>query len=947
MRTFLEEISTQIYLKEGEKLNECCLVFPGRRAALFFTKYLSAHLDKPAWAPAFLTISDLLIRFTGYRLSDPFRLIFMLYRVYKEVVKENISFDEFYSFGEVLVNDFNDIDKNLVDAEGLFKNLASLKSLDENFAYLTEEQIALIRTFWEHFQIAEKSEEKEKFLGIWEKLWPLYSRLTEELETSKSVYEGMMYRKVSEMLDAGELPKPACRKIYFIGFNALTKSEKRLLSYLKNSGIAEFYWDYDLSYVLDKENEAGFFLRENLKKFPEPLGRPEPDFLMKDEKDIEVISVSTDTGQVKLMSRLLTEIKSGGWYQENNTAVVLADEHLLSQVIHSIPPAFEDINITMGYPVKDTPVFSLVESLLELQVNCKIRGGQPLFYYKDVLRVTEHQYIKFLHLSVLEHIKNSILGENQIFINFNPFREEKLVQMIFRKVSGPVEVSDYLKEIIYELFLDSSEETTEAGSMNLQKEYLYYVYMAVNRFRDLLAELESQMEVSTYLKIFRKLVRSLSIPFTGEPLKGLQVMGVLETRALDFENVIILSMNEGVFPSSGIIHSVVPFNLRRGFGLPVFEHQDRIFAYYFYRLFQRAKRIRFVYNTKTEGSKTGEMSRFLYQLKYLLHLPVKERNLSVVVGQQPSREIIIEKTEKEFSKLSKYYLPGDAYLSPTALNTYLDCSLKFYFRYVAGLKEPEEVSEEVDPLIFGNLLHLTMFHLYKDFKNRRVSASDFEDILKDGKKIRRAIEDSIRKGWLVNESEGSIEGKFLIAREVLLKYIKQILKTDMAMAPVQIGEMESKYLRTIGFNSEKEHADVRVGGKIDRTDTVDGFIRIIDYKTGSVEKKVKSVISLFERGAKNRNSPAFQTLLYCWLSYKPGAKMKPALYDIRGMSDNNFSPFFIMDKRDLVYEDVVSVFEEELNFLIEEIYDSNIPFQQVEEPDICKNCPYTGLCIKE
>ncbi len=946
MKTFLEEISEQIHLKEGEHLNECCLVFPGRRAALFFTKYLSVHLEKPTWAPTFLTISDLLILFTGYRLSDPFRLVFMLYQIYKSVVKEQTSFDDFYSFGEVLINDFNDINKNLVDAESLFKNMASLKSLDENYDYLTEEQVALIRTFWEHFNTEEKSEEKEKFLGIWEKLWPLYSQLTEELEVSKSVYEGMMYRKVSEMIDIGELPDTSYRKIYFIGFNALTKSEKRVLNYLKKSGIAEFFWDYDVSYVSDRENEAGFFLRENLLKFPEPENRPEPDFLLKEEKDIEIISAPTDPGQVKLMSHLLTEIKSQGWYKENNTAVVLADEHLLSQVMHSIPEEFEDINITMGYPVKNTPVFSLVESLLELQNNCRVRDEQPLFYYKDVLRVTEHQYIKFLHLDELEKIKNSILSENHIYINFASYRDEKLVQLIFKMVNGPIEISDYLKEIIYELYIGSSTDDGEAGFMDLQKEYLYYVYLAVNRFRDMLASWEPEMQVSTYLKIFRKLVRSLSIPFTGEPLKGLQVMGVLETRALDFENIIILSMNEGVFPSSGIIHSVIPFNLRRGFGLPVFEHQDRIFAYYFYRLFQRAKRIRFVYNTKTEGAKTGEMSRFLYQIKYLMDLPVKERNLSVIVGQQAQRVIMIEKTDKELSKLTKYFLPGENYLSPSALNTYMDCSLKFYFRYVAGLKEPEEVTEEVDPRVFGNLLHLTMHDLYKDLENKNVPMSGFENILKDRKRLTASIDGSIRKGWLKKESKKAIDGKYLIAREVLLKYIMQILKTDMKLAPVIMGDLEKKYLRTIESLPEVGGQPVRIGGMIDRTDQVKGDYRIIDYKTGYVEKKLKSIASLFERGTKGRNNPAFQTLLYCWLFDKTEQNVKPSLYDIKDMAGDDFSPFFSLDKTVLDYQDVKQEFEEHLELLISKIYDKNIPFQQVEEPEICKYCPYSGLCKK-
>ncbi len=946
MRTFLEEIAEQIYLNEGEGLNECCLVFPGRRAALFFTKYLSAYMDKPVWSPAFMTITDLMMEFTGYRLSDPFRLAFLLYKTYKEVVTGDVAFDDFYSFGEVLINDFNDIDKNLVDAESLFTNLASLKSLDANFDYLSEDQIDIIRTFWSHFQMEEKSEEKESFLGLWKLLWPLYSRFNEKLDTTHSVYEGMMYRKISEMISADELPELPFRKIYFIGFNALTKSEKQVLMYLRSAGIAEFFWDYDVAYVEDKGNEAGYFLRENLFQFPEKTIRPKPDFLRTEEKEIEFISAPTDPGQVKLMSRILSEIKANGHHGENNTAVVLSDEHLLSQVMHSIPEEFEDINITMGYPVKDTPVFSMVESLLGLQGNCKLRDTKPLFYHKDVLRLIDHQYITFLNIKELEDLRNTIIQDNKIYIDLISTQDNRLTQLIFQKVNSPLEISDYLKDIIYEIYLQGNSQEEGTPVMDLQKEYLYYMYLAVNRFRDILGAYEPQMNVSTYLKIFRKFIQSLSIPFTGEPLKGLQIMGVLETRALDFENIIVLSMNEGVFPSSGSIHSVIPFNLRRGFGLPTFEHQDRIFAYYFYRLLQRAKRIRFIYNTKTNGAKTGEMSRFLYQLKYLMKLPVKERSLSVIVGQQQGRSINISKTGMEMEALSRYFLPGKAYLSPTGLNTYIDCSLKFYFRYIVGLKEPEEVTEEVDPRVFGNLLHMTMYYIYKEFEGKEITKEVLEGILKDKKRIVNIIDDTIREEWLKNETKSAIEGKHLIAREVLLTYVLQILRTDMKITPLYIDSLEHKYERGVEVYFGDLVELVNIGGKIDRVDKFDGVSRIIDYKTGSVKKDITTVESLFERGAKNRNNAAFQTLLYCWLFEKSGQNIKPALYDIKDMAAVDFSPFFNLNKTAFHYQDVKQEFIEHLKLLVSEIYDKNVPFQQVEEPDICKYCPYSGLCKK-
>lgn len=946
METFLGKVADEVYKREKNTLHECCFVFPGRRATLFFSKYLSSHLEKATWSPDFLTITDLMTRISGYRLADSFQLIFLIYKLYKEKTTHPENFDVFYSFAEVLLNDFNDIDKNLVNASDLFKNLSSLKMLDDAYNYLTEDQREVIQSFWSHFETENLSDEKEKFTGIWGLLASLYSDLQNELRKTGAVYEGMIYRKVVEMTRENQTMDIPYRKIYFIGFNALTVSEKEILKFLQKSDKAEFIWDYDNSYVKDRMNEAGYFIRVDKKDFNEIYIGDSYDHLLSGGKNIEIIASPTDPGQIKIMTHELSEWYKNKNFHENNTAVVLADEHLISQVIHSIPAEFSDINVTMGYPVKDTPVFSLVECLVDLQKNKK----EANFYYKDIIRVLDHQYISFLNIEDFSTLKKEILSQNRIYIGEKSFPAQELGRLIFTPINDSLELTDYLREILYNIYLlNSDNEELEEGAMDLQKEYLYNVYLALNRLRDILGENEPTMNIETFFKILKKIIGGMIIPFSGEPLRGLQVMGVLETRALDFENLIILSMNEGVFPRSGAGASVIPYSLRKGFGLPTVEYQDRIYAYYFYRLIQRARNIRFVYNTKTEGIRTGEISRFLYQLKYLNNFPMIEKNLSVIVNQQKKNEILVEKSIVEMDILKRYYSSDWSYLSPSGLNSYLNCSLKFYFRYVAGVKEPEKVTEEVDPMVFGNLLHMTMKILYENYKNSELTVDEIKILTKKDDLIQKIIEKAIKTEWLKSERDNELKGRNLIAKEILLRYVKQILKVDSRIAPIIIRGLEDDFRKEVKLNLNASQVRVRIGGKVDRIDEVAGRSRVIDYKTGSVNKKFPNIESLFIRNDDKRNSEAFQTLLYCWLYDKSGKlALTPGLYDIKGMNEDSFTPEFKMGGTEFLDFSLVSEeFERHLEDLISEIFNPNIAFSQTENLTTCKNCDYINICKRD
>ncbi len=762
---------------------------------------------------------------------------------------------------------------------------------------------------------------------------------------NKKGYQGLVYKKAIENLEQFITTKSNETHV-FIGFNALTVSEKEILKFLQKSDKAEFIWDYDNSYVKDRMNEAGYFIREDKKDFTEIYIGDSYDHLLSGGKNIEIIASPTDPGQVKIMTHELSEWYKNKNFHENNTAVVLADEHLISQVIHSIPAEFSDINVTMGYPVKDTPVFSLVECLVDLQKNKK----EANFYYKDIIRVLDHQYISFLKIEEFSTLKEEILSQNRIYIGEKSFPAQELGRLIFTPINDSLELTDYLREILYNIYLlNSDNEELEEGAMDLQKEYLYNVYLALNRLRDILGDNEPTMNIDTFFKILKKIIGGMIIPFSGEPLRGLQVMGVLETRALDFENLIILSMNEGVFPRSGAGASVIPYSLRKGFGLPTVEYQDRIYAYYFYRLIQRARNIRFVYNTKTEGIRTGEMSRFLYQLKYLNYFPMIEKNLSVIVNQQKKNEIVVEKSIVEMDILKRFYSSDWSYLSPSGLNSYLNCSLKFYFRYVAGVKEPEKVTEEVDPMVFGNLLHMTMKILYESYKNSELTVDEIKILTKQDDLIQKTIEKSIKTEWLKSERDIELKGRNLIAKEILLRYVKQILKVDSRIAPIIIRGLEDEFRKEVKLNINASQVRVRIGGKVDRIDEVAGKYRVIDYKTGSVNKKFPNIESLFTRNDDKRNSEAFQTLLYCWLYDKSGKlALTPGLYDIKGMNEDNFTPEFKMGGTEFLDFSLVSEeFERHLEDLISEIFNPNIAFSQTENLTTCKNCDYINICKRD
>lgn len=956
MNTFLHHTAKDLYDRYSDNISELCIVFPNRRASLYFKKDLSELTNKAIWSPATTTINELMQEISGLTAADNIKLLFELYKIYKQAKKSDETFDDFYFWGEMMLNDFDDIDKYLINPNDLFKNLKSLKSIQDQFSYLSDEQIEAIKQFWQSFDPNKYSNHQEDFISIWNILADIYTQFNKRLIELGIAYEGMIYRSVANKLkdnDKIELPHS---KYVFVGFNALNNCEKKFFDYLKNNKLADFYWDYDQSYINNQHNEAGLFLRDNINRYKQPASFSNQNIFnsLSNKKNIEIISVPSDVGQAKVITQKLKETKDNITESPNKTAIVLANEELLVPVLHSIPNSIDKVNITMGYPVSNTPIYSLLEHVIELQKNAKESKKGITFYHKNVVAILSHQYVNTQFKKEANELLQFIKKNNRIVISKDELSICEFFKVIFNKINTYLDLSEYLLNILHQTYnsLKKSGQENTIHTTSLEKEYIYHIYLSINRVKDVLQEQKIEIKLETYIRLIRKIIRNLRVSFTGEPLSGLQIMGILETRLLDFENLYITSMNEGVFPKTESALSFIPYNLRRGFGLPTIEYQDAIYAYYFYRLLQRAKNITYIYNSSSEGLQTGEMSRFIYQLKYESDFAITEKSLRYDINITRPKEIQIDKTDEIIKKLGQFISSSDSkkYLSPSGLSTYLRCSLQFYFRYIAELREQDELTEEIDAPLFGNILHQAMDFLYKDFVGKKVSPEIIADLIKDKEKISTAINKAFKDEYFKAKDAINYTGKNIIIREIIEKYIRQILKIDKSIAPFEILSLEDKYEIEIPITTNGKFEKIKLGGKIDRVDKHNKHIRIIDYKTGSDKLEFKTIEALFSDKKENQNSAVFQTFLYSKFYQdikKPSLPITPGVYSVRKIYNSNFD-YRILNKETKSYindyNSISSDYVDKLKQLISDIFNPDISFSQTEETRNCEYCAYRKIC---
>ena len=614
MQSFLQLVAHDLYTKIGNDLSRTVLVFPNKRANLFFNEYLAGESDKPIWSPAAMSISDLFQKLSVQKSGDPIRLVCELYKVFKEETRSQETLDDFYFWGELLISDFDDVDKNMVDADKLFSNLQDLKNLMDDYEFLDKEQEEAIQQFFQNFSIEKRTELKEKFISLWDKLGTIYHRYRVNLAELGIAYEGMLYRNVIEQLDTDQLKYD---KYIFVGFNVLNKVESDFFRKLKDAGKALFYWDYDIFYTQQiKKHEAGEFLKRNLEEFPNEL--PESFFnTFKEPKKIRYISASTENAQARFLPGWIKAITNDHSQitveKEKENAVVLCNEALLLPVLHSIPQEVKNVNITMGFPLAQTPVYSFINAVMELQTN-GYRSDTGRFTYEAVSAILKHPYTQQLssHAGPLER---ELTQTNRFYPLPSELKQDDFLTTLFTPRNGIKELCDYLIELIKNISTIYRKEGEYNDIFNqLYRESLFQSHTKINRLYSLIESGELNIRTDTLKRLITKVLTSSNIPFHGEPAIGMQVMGVLETRNLDFRNLIILSLNEGQLPKSGGDSSFIPYNLRKAFGMTTIEHKNAVYAYYFYRLIQRAENITLLYNTSSDGLNRGEESRFMLKL---------------------------------------------------------------------------------------------------------------------------------------------------------------------------------------------------------------------------------------------------------------------------------------------------------------------------------------------
>lgn len=967
MEKFLERVAADLWERYGERVGELKVLLPNVRTRVFFVDALSRVADRPIWSPEFISIDSLMVELAGLERVDPIVAITELFKVYSEFHPDE-SFDTFYRWGEVLLSDYDAIDKYHIDAPMLFANIADLKDVDAALEdYLRPEQLQMVRRFWREFSSGgRRSEHKEEFWTIWRTLLPIYHKYRARLEKLGVGYTGMIYRRATDRLESHEMELPAGGYVV-VGFNALSESEKRLFNHLQTAHEADFYWDWDDYYLRDDKQEAGLFVRENLRRYPVP-----PTFRLEScfakPKDMRVVSTASNSLQCKYVGEFVEQIIEQDGVVDRNTAIVLTDEGLLSPLLYSLPDGAEHINITMGYPLSSTLAYSFVDRVLGLQLRArKSREGVVSFYHSDVEGLLTHPFVVALDRAKYVAIKNEVVKRGKMYVPAQMVvGHHPLSDLIFSHHDERGSLKEYLLGVLGEVVkvrIDTpSEEEGVSRRQSLARECFGLIAEALVRCDGALERCGVEMKQTTYVALLRRMLQGVRIPYKGEPLSGVQVMGILETRNLDFDNILLLSMNDDNFPSARLADiSFIPYNLRFAYGMPTPRHNEGVYAYYFYRLVSRARRVDMVYCSVATDRATGEQSRYIYQLDYesphtLLRI---DKGLNVSLAENLYHTVA--KRGDVLARLNEFRAVGTEErpcrtLSPSALNNYILCPLKFYFSSVAGIRTEEEIEEGVDNALFGTIFHKAMENLYAKPLEEKVPLRSYLQTLTP-EVVHKAVVDAISSEFYEEEvPEEEYGGKIVVVRDTVERYITS------CVVPFDQQPERGEY-RLCGLEEriegEFDFGEGRVcfGGIADRLDLLaDGTLRIIDYKTGSLHNEFGSLEDIFAPEGKELYGPIVQTLLYAMLAERlqregkmEGSRALPALYFVRYMGGKSpYSPLLNHKKVGPVesYGDYAEEYEERLAELLRGLFDPARSFEATKEASRCAFCDFAKICLK-
>ncbi|MBQ9655070.1 MAG: PD-(D/E)XK nuclease family protein [Prevotella sp.] len=893
MKSFLEYVADDMLSKYGTDLSRIAVVFPNKRASLFLNEHLARRAGRPLWSPAYITISELFRQQSPFTVADPIKLVCDLHKSFCLCTGSDETLDKFYGWGQLLITDFDDIDKNMADADRVFANVRDIHELDD-ITYLTDSQRAMLQRFFSNFSDDHNSELKERFLRLWSRFAAIYHDFNARLTAQGLAYEGALYRQV--VTDAAA-SFPYDRYL-FVGFNLLQKVEQRLFSRMQHEGKARFYWDFDHYYM--NRHEAGAYIAKYLGLFPNELPTSADDIYrnFSRQKTISYMAAPTENIQARYVSDWLRE--NHRYRDGRRTAVVLCNEALLQTVIHCLPAEVDKVNVTTGYPLSQTPVASFIQLYFNMHL-----GGRSA---RLVRLLRHHPYAKYV--------------EAELTTQQSPLTAHLLTM---------------LRQI--------ARNGATADADPLFQESLFRAYTLVNRLADLIATGDLTVSDTTLQRLVGQLIQQTTIPFHGEPAEGIQVMGVLETRNLDFDHVLLLSCNEGNMPRGVDDSSFIPHSIRRAYELTTVENKVGIYAYYFHRLLQRADDVTILYNNSTEDGQRGEMSRFMLQMMVESSHSIGQYTLQSGQSAPRWQPVPIAKTPHVTAIMQSM-----TQLSPTAVNRYIRCPLQFYYCYVADLREPDvpDDEQELDNRIFGNIFHEAADIIYHQLPNV-IDKAHLDHLLHSKVEIERAVDEAFHR-HLPNSHVG---GLHLINREVIIRYLHQLLDIDRRLAPFTILGLECDVFRDLTVNQKT----IKIGGRIDRLDMMaDGTIRVVDYKTGGRRmKSLNDVDDIFSQEKVHDHSDYYlQTFLYADIvSRRPNSvqlppsplRVSPALLFIQHAGADDYDPTLCFGREPITdITDHAPRFNELLEAKVNEIFNPDIPFAPTTDLDICRTCPYALLC---
>lgn len=942
MKTFHHLIVDTI---KGEQLNQLkghCFVFPTKRGGVFFKRaLLQKYGHRNFMLPTIFSIEDFVQRMTGMSITDELTLLFHLFKIYQKK-NQDLEFDAFYAWGKVILKDYDEIDRYLANAKQIYAALQNIKEIDHVFGY-NEEFRDIISRFRTLTEKQEKTKLLTEFLKIWKEVGAVYEAFQEELLKEEKAYGGMLYRNLASVLNHDHFEHPFAH-YHFCGFNALSKSEELIFDALVKAGRAQLYWDVDGYFMAGEKEEAGDFMREYQAKWPNSVWFDADS--LKTTKEISTHAVPQNMAQAHLAAKLAAELVHKGARPEE-TAIVLADEKLLVPFLYAMPLHNQSVNVTMGYPMKSTIVFDFVLCYLELMRKAQVRDGVPVFHTYDLRPFLSNAYSAIFHEGVYQELNDWFVKEKKSKVGLDELQKKlkshELKLLLQANNSNWGDIAAALKTYLTSVFYDFKQQ----GKGFTDREFIYFFLKSLNQLNDYLKE-KKDFSLRLIKKIIQEHFRAVKIPFEGEPVQGIQVMGFLETRTLDFKHLIVVSANEGKLPAARNLNSYIPYGLRKVFALPTFEEQDAIYAYHFKRLLQRAEEVHFIYDNTTQGDSTGEQSRFILQqtkcYKNLPHYSLKEKSYEGIVPDTTNENVISVNKGKEVMALLNRFVKDNKdskFLSPTSLTNYITCPLKFYLKNVAGFRELDEVEEDIDARNLGIVVHEVLEFLYKPLMGRDITAEQIR-LLKGlvGKELVNALE----RNKIIQENQ-QLSGRDLVTKQVMEQMVQKVLDLDAQDAPFKIIGLEAEQFETLVNIEGTGH--VRISGTIDRMDEKDANFRITDYKTGKVEFVGKSLMhkdpgAYIEKYFTDpRFKSGFQGYLYAVLTQGHiDLPVKVGITSMRKLSEGTQW----LRGGEVIPLSVIEMFHSRLNTLVAEIYNGEIPFNQTDDLKRCEYCEFQQLC---